>query len=49
MTLEEKDLPLVNDNINTNHQRYVAVEKEKVLLDYSKDSISIKYKMTFIP
>ena len=48
MTLEEKDLLLVNASINTNHQHNMAVEKEKELPDYSKDSISIKYKMTFI-
>jgi len=49
ITLEENDLLLVNDGINTNHQHNMAVEKEEVLLDYSKDRISIKYKMTFIP
>lgn len=49
MTLEEKDQLLINDSINTNDQHNVAAEQEKVLLDYPKDSISIKYKMTSIP
>lgn len=49
MTLEEKDLLLVNNSINTNYQPDMALEKEKVLLDCSKTSISIKYMITFIP
>lgn len=46
--MEEKHL-LVNDSTNTNYEHGAAVEEEKVLLDYSNNNISIKYKMIFLP
>lgn len=49
MTLKEKDLLLVNNNLNTNHQHEVAGKRKSVLLDYSADNFSIKYEMTFMP
>lgn len=49
MTLEEKDLLLVNDSINTKHQHSLAVEKEQLPLDYSEDRACIKCKVIFVP